>query len=298
MIFLYGAEYGGYNALKDFKKYVKRNEDLKLFNKKELYLTKSRDEIIYKINNHNIDDIFIICPGINYDKGKNFIELATKKKCRVIGFVDHFTNPWQRFSDELTGQILKYAPNEIIVRSDICRRRIIDKGFKGEIMIFPIFEEPNFIDERSEINEKIKDINIAFITEWYDKPCKFILDQASWETQEIFLNQVAYILKNENNLKFTIRIHPHLKDSGWKIPDKIKNLNCFVDSKHLSNTEIIKRKPIFLGIDSNFLIDASRNGCEVYTWHNNKNEFKLSNYIRSIKELKNLEDLRLKLNLF
>ena len=79
MIFLYGAEYGGYNALKDFKKYVKRNEDLKLFNKKELYLTKSRDEIIYKINNHNIDDIFIICPGINYDKGKNFIELATKK---------------------------------------------------------------------------------------------------------------------------------------------------------------------------------------------------------------------------
>ena len=124
----FAAEYGGKAFL---------NEYISLKNKKIIVLDQLSE--ISKLIQDKSKKIFYICPGGELGEGKESIKQAVLNGHIVIGLVDHYTNPWQRFSDEQTGEILKYKPNKVIVRSEKCAQRLRENGFNEKIEIIEKF---------------------------------------------------------------------------------------------------------------------------------------------------------------
>ena len=134
--------------------------------------------------------IFYICPGGELGQGKEAIREAIFHGHLVIGLVDHYTNPWQRFSDEQTGEIFKYKPNKIIVRSEKCAQRIMEQGFTEEIEIIRLINKKFNRFNYQSVNSLEKRL-IVIVTEWYAKEKKIKLDQADSETQEILIQEIC-----------------------------------------------------------------------------------------------------------
>ncbi len=274
----FAAEYGGKAFL---------NEYISLKNKKIIVLDQLSE--ISKLIQDKSKKIFYICPGGELGEGKESIKQAVLNGHIVIGLVDHYTNPWQRFSDEQTGEILKYKPNKVIVRSEKCAQRLRENGFNEEIEIIE-----KFFKKKERLNYQSINISgkrlIVIVTEWYAKEKKLKLDQADLGTLDKLLKEIIKLTEKNKNLQYSIKIHPKLIDQKVDFARYTSSKN-YVNIKDKIDDELFKLNPIFIGIDSSFLIKANQNNCLTYSWHKEKSSFKISNYESDIIELKNVKDI-------
>lgn len=274
----FAAEYGGKAFLSEY---------IRLKNKKIVVCDQLNE--INKLIKDKTQKIFYICPGGELGEGKESIRKAILNGHIVIGLVDHYTNPWQRFSDEETGEILKYKPNKVIVRSEKCAQRLRKNGFIEKIEIIEeLFKKKERLNYQS-INILGKRL-IVIVTEWYAKEKKLKLDQADLGTLEKILKEIIKLTEKNENLQYSIKIHPKLLDQKVDFAKYTKSRN-YLDIKDKSNDELFKINPIFIGIDSNFLIKANQNNCLTYSWHKENSTFKISNYVSDIIELKKIKDI-------
>ena len=278
MIYAFASEYGGKAFLKEYFK----------FHNLKINLIENISTLRKKIQDSK-KNTFYICPGGELGKGKENIREAILNGHYVIGLVDHFTNPWQRFSDELTGEILKYKPNKIVVRSDKCLKRLREYGFKEKIEIHKFINKKfnNYRGQSLKINDKKI---IIVITEWYSIEKKFKLDQADPETLNLLMKNIKKIAERNKNLFYGIKLHPKLMDDKVSYSE-YSSSESYLEINKKNNQEIFEYSPIFIGIDSNYLIKAINNNCLVYSWHKEKSSFKISDYVNDIIELKNIEDI-------
>ena len=274
----FAAEYGGKAFLKEY---------IQFQNKKIVFLDNINE--INKLIKDESKKIFYICPGSELGEGKEAIREALLNGHIVIGLVDHYTNPWQRFSDEQTGNILGYKPNKIIVRSQKCAQRLREHGFQEEIEIIDIkFKKSKRLNSQSiKLSQKRL---IVIVTEWYAKEKKIKLDQADSETLEILLKEIIKITEKNKNLQYGIKIHPKLIDQKIDFGKYTSSAN-YLNLENISNHELFKINPIFIGIDSSYLIKANNNNCLTYSWHKENSTFKISNYVGDIIELKKIKDI-------
>ena len=274
----FAKEYGGKAFLEE---YIKLSQK-KIFILEDIYELK-------KMIKETKKTIFYICPGGERGEGKEMINLALLYGHKVVGLVDHYTNPWQRFSDEISGEILKYKPNKIIVRSKKCFNRLKKYGFNGDIQIVRIKKENKINLNGESIGIKDKRL-IIIVTEWYAKQKKLVLDQSDYETLILLIIRIMHICEKHTILYYSIKLHPKLIDDNINFKD-YKNSEKYINIDKKSNEEIFKSNPIFIGIDSSFLLKARHNNCLAYSWHREDSSFKISDYGNDIIELKNIEDI-------
>jgi len=274
----FAKEYGGKAFLKE---YIKLSQ-------KRIFILEDICEL-KKMIKETKKAIFYICPGGERGEGKEMINLALLYGHKVVGLVDHYTNPWQRFSDEISGEILKYKPNKIIVRSNKCFNRLKEYGFNGDIQIVKIKNKNKTNLNGESIGIKDKRL-IIIVTEWYAKQKKLELDQSDNETLISLIMGIIQICEKHKNLYYSLKLHPKLIDENINFKD-YKDSKKFINIDGKSNEEMIKSNPIFIGIDSSFLLKARYNNCLAYSWHREGSSFKISDYENDIIEIKNIEDI-------
>ena len=223
--------------------------------------------------------VIFYCPGSLIGEGKECFSQLCMHSSYQIGCCDHYTNVWQRFSDEKTGELFKYTGKYLLLQSPICYNKVILKGFAGVCVI-----HESLTMSYENITSSSIDLracrSIIFITEWYLNVSKyaFEFDQNTEKFQSAMLQYFSELMDLYPQICFGIRKHPHLKDCNWKIPSSIDKKTNFRDFTDTPLNDILNPSNIFVGIDSIFLLHAVRSGCLVYSLNSEKQTFYLSHY--------------------
>ena len=233
------------------------------------------------------------CPGSLLGSGKDMYNLLGQYSDYLIGCCDHFTNPWQRFSNEITGHRFSFISSFLILRSEICKERVLQEGFQGKILVI----------NEDKINQSISSISnhcgitsqrsVVFITEWYenDEDCAIKFDQECSSFQDQVLFEYSLLINQYPTVIFSARKHPHLIDVGWQFPKCLTSNKNFLDVSMMPLDALFIPSNIFIGIDSQVLLRSASQSCLTYSIHSNNSTFCLSNYESSIVNLPSLQSL-------
>jgi hypothetical protein len=233
--------------------------------------------------------LIFYCPGSLLGEGKEQFKNLQHISTHQIAVSDHYTNVWQRFTDEIKGDLFLYASSYMIVQSEMCKQRVLDKGYTGQILSIDHFCSRHRVDppKCAPFIDLLSNRCVIFITEWYSTVNHSIIDfdQECEEFQMALLLEYGRLMSMYPHISFGVRSHPHLRDIGWQPPRSIASQINYFDANNPSLHELMLSNYIFIGIDSNALLQASRAHCMVYSIHSESAKFRLSNYEPRIVEI-------------
>ncbi len=240
------------------------NTSLNLYDAESFSLTQIK-ELILEFD----PDYILVGSSAGCSIEKDLIILAPKIGYKVISFIDHFWNLWQRFANENSAEKWYYKPYYIFAPHDACVNKLIELGWEREKInsfIHPLFNfnKPNSKLVEKEIFQEL-DIDenykiITFASEYnFDKS-----DLWNWEQScdsdiiDLLVNVLEEIenlnSKYENKLFLLVKLHPSQDNTFQSI---LKNHSYYKVVKDISKDKIFKISNIIVGLNSMFLLEAS-----------------------------------------
>ena len=249
------------------------NTDLSVYNTQEVSLSQIK-KIILDFDPHYI----VVGSSAGSSIEKDLIILAQQIGYKVISFIDHFWNLWQRFANENTADKWYYKPDYIFVPHDACVSRLIELGWEiGKINSFthPLFnsnkhnqqliKEDIFNELKIKENYKI----VTFASEYnFDKSDIWNWEQSSDRDIKDLLSYIIHEIedlnsKTDNKIFLLVKLHP----SQDNIFDNIlKNYTYYKVVQDFSKEKIFKISNIVVGLNSMFLLEAASLSIPTYSY--------------------------------
>ena len=242
-------------------------------------------------------------------------QLITESKARnykVISFIDHYWNLWQRYADIKNANPWTYEPDFIFVIDEICKIKLCELGwpeYKIGINPYALFNKINFDKEicRKKINQKLNidsnSIKILFVSE-YNFPQSEIWkwEQSSNEDIDFLLKSILDFIdlsnrKNQKKIQLIIKLHPSENNRLSATYNNYSKNNYCVLKNQLDKSELFNISDLVVGLNSMLLLEASNFGLPVYSYSGSlqKNAVKLNEIDKKIIPINNFSRFENKL---
>lgn len=234
-------------------------------------------------------------------------QLITESKARnykVISFIDHYWNLWQRYANENNAHPWTYKPDFIFVIDEICKIKLCELGWPKDkigINTHSLINKTNF--EKTISNEKINQkldiddntIKILFVSEYNFPKCEiWKWEQSSNEDIDFLLKSTLDFIEsfnriNKKKFQLIIKLHPSEDNRLSKIYKNYSENNYCVVKNQLEKVELFTISDLAVGLNSMLLLEASNFGLPVYSYHGSltKSAIKLCEIDERIKAINN-----------
>ncbi len=210
---------------------------------------------------------------------KRIYPISRKYHVPLHSYVDHYWNLWQRFADEKTAKKWAYQPDRTYVPDEYCRKKMISSG--ADPCLLQLYNNP-FLS----INGKVK--NISFGKEFRQTKCDHELNVLfvsetffqvdpiwNWEQPPeidliILLGELLKLSTKKidgHKINVLVRAHPSESPEKWdSLCNSFEGVN-FLNVSELGKEELFKLTDLAFGLNSMLLIEVSRRGIPVYSYH-------------------------------
>ena len=245
-------------------------------------------------------------------------QLITESKVRnykVVSFIDHYWNLWQRYANEKNAEPWAYKPDFIFVIDEICKIKLCELGWpKDKIGINPysLKNKTNFekIISSKKINKKLNiednSIKILFVSEYNFPQCEI------WKWEQSSNEEIDFLLKsildfidsfnriNQNQFQLIIKLHPSEDNRLSKTYKNYSENNYCVVKNQLEKVELFTISDLVVGLNSMLLLEASSFGLSVYSYSGSlqKSAIRLNEIDKRINSINNFSCFENKLNKF
>ena len=210
---------------------------------------------------------------------KRLIKSAHKASCKVVSFVDHYWNLWQRFANTETTEKWEYQPDMIFVSAAVCKDKMLSLGcFASEIGIYQhpllhdVFPAPlHTASETFSLLGLAKDkVPFVFVSEYvfpgsdiwhWDQPQASDIDN----TLISMLDAAASLNDEGCNIVLIIKKHPAQTQSFAPILAKYPPALYRVVGK-FDKASLFHVSKMIIGLNSMFLLEAAEYGVDVYSY--------------------------------
>jgi hypothetical protein len=210
---------------------------------------------------------------------KRLIKSAHKASCKVVSFVDHYWNLWQRFANTETTEKWEYQPDMIFVSAAVCKDKMLSLGcFASEIGIYQhpllhdVFPAPlHTASETFSLLGLAKDkVPVVFVSEYvfpgsdiwhWDQPQASDIDN----TLISMLDAAASLNDEGCNIVLIIKKHPAQTQSFAPILAKYPPA-LYRDVGKFDKASLFQVSKMIIGLNSMFLLEAAEYGVDVYSY--------------------------------
>ena len=212
---------------------------------------------------------------------KRVLNAAHLAAIRVVAFVDHYWNLWQRFADPEVATPWQYLPDRIYVPAAACAARLREMGCPlSEVHVYehPLLKMGKC--ERSQSEGKAFRCNlgiaenalvILFISEYLFPPD----DRWQWDQPNAMdYSELLTLLLNISTRKdlkrpivILVRPHPSEPQDRWdELCESVQSAN-WRNVGQAAKNNLIGCADVVVGLNSNFLLEAAANGLPCYSYH-------------------------------
>lgn len=210
---------------------------------------------------------------------KRLMKSAHKASCKVVSFVDHYWNLWQRFANTETTEKWEYQPDIIFVPAAVCKDKMLSLGCTAsEIDIYqhPLLHDvfPAPLHSASETFSFLglteDNVPIVFVSEYvfpdsdiwhWDQPRASDIDN----TLISMLDAAASLNEAGCKMVLIIKKHPAQSQSFAPILAKYPPAIYRVVMK-FDKASLFQVSKMMIGLNSMFLLEAAENGVDTYSY--------------------------------
>jgi hypothetical protein len=210
---------------------------------------------------------------------KRLMKSVHKVTCKVVSFVDHYWNLWQRFANTETTAKWEYQPDLIFVSAEVCKQKMLSLGCPvSEIGIYhhpllhDVFPAPlHSVNETYSLLDLPADcVPVVFVSEYvfpgsevwhWDQPEASDIDN----TLISMLDAVASLNEAGCKMVLIIKKHPAQTQSFASILAKYPPA-LYREVGKFDKISLFQVSKMMVGLNSMFLLEAAENGVDAYSY--------------------------------
>lgn len=226
-------------------------------------------------------DYVLVGASANESVEKKIILASQKLNLKVISFIDHYSNLWQRFAHEKSANKWFYKPNFIFVIDKICKEKLISLGWPKQnigVNPHPLIKRNNYrkkIDKKNILNKINLPENakvITFVSEYnFRKSDTWKWEQSSDNDKEIILKFIIdyLFIQNKKSILKTyliIKLHPNETRFNSSLYKNFSSKHTRILKNELDKESFLRISDLVVGLNSMLLLEASSFGLPVFSY--------------------------------